>query len=197
MFTLLRRLRPAVAALLVAVASCGAVEDPAFYLLEPPKAGRAASPSGTVIGLREVRLPLYARRPQIATIDADGAVTLSDLNRWADDPPRAVSRTIAGALADAASMIVLIEPWSSEDRPGVRIDVTFDLLIGALDGSVRGEGLYSIYDLDQTASPTNRTFALEEPVADASYPGLVAAHQRLLVRLGSELAEQVRAIEEK
>lgn len=185
------RHRPAVAVVLVTVASCSAVEEPAFYLLESPGAAPAASLSEPVIGLREVELPLYVRRPQIATIDADGAVTVSDLHRWADDPPRAITRTIAGALADASGTIVVVEPWSSNDRPSVTIDVTFDLLIGALGGTVRAEGLYSVGELGQRTSPTIRRFALTETAPDASYRALVAAHRDLLVRLGAQIAEQV------
>ena len=80
------------------LSACAPAPGPVSYLLDA-EARPTGALSGEPIGLREIELPLYARRAQIAVLGAGGEITLNEDNRWAEEPPRAASRQVARILA--------------------------------------------------------------------------------------------------
>lgn len=172
------------------LAACTEAAGPSFYLLESPArpAPTAVAEAGPVVGLREVALPLYARRPQIPVLEANGSVAVSDANRWAEEPARAVSRLIAGVVAAEIGRPVLVEPWPPEIAPEQRVDVEIDYLIGALGGELRLEGQLRTLATGRPESAVTRPFAITEPVSGTTYGDLVAAHGRALAALGRTIA---------
>lgn len=183
-------MRPSIilASLVLALAAgCAPSPGPAFYLLEP-----AARPtgvvSGPVVGLREIALPLYARRAQIAVLGPGGEITLSDDHRWAEEPPRAASRQIARDLSARLNRPVVVEPWPEGAAPETRVDVEVDVFVGALGGEVRLAGQYRLVDPARPEAAALHWFELSEPVADDTFGALVAAHRRALSALAATIA---------
>lgn len=182
--------------LLLGVALLGCAEDPgpAYYLLVPEgEASRAdpAQPARNVIGLRELALPLYARRTQIATVGPGGAVTLSEEHRWAEEVPRASTRVVARTLTDLVGRTVFIEPWPQGTEPTVRVDIEVDYFAGRLDGELRFEGQYRIVPANGGEARASR-FALTEQATGEGYEALVDSHRRALVELARIIAEELR-----
>lgn len=175
-----------------ALAGCAAETEPTLYLLDLAEAPASGTVTGPPIGLREVELPQYARRPQIALLSPDGSLQLSDLNRWAEEPNRAISRLISRLVSAETGRVVLVEPWPPETAPDTRVEVSFDLLVGGLGGTVRAEGQYRVIPLDRSRAPVLHPFALSEPVSGPEVQDLVSAHRRVVERLASEIAASMR-----
>ena len=53
-----------------------------------------------------------------------------------------MTRHLAAALDDRLAARVGTEPWPGFDSPGLRVEVTVDRMIGALDGSLDFAGQY-------------------------------------------------------
>ena len=176
------------------LSACAAEQEPAYYLLAArADAGAEASPQSTakgVIGLRELAMPLYVRRTQIASVGPDGAVSLSDDHRWAEETPRSASRVVARALSGLTGRPVVIEPWPIGVEPEFRVDIEVDYFAGRLGGELRFEGQYRIVPASGAPGITN-TFALTETSAGPGYDALVESHRHALEALTRIIAAQV------
>ena len=177
-------LRPGRALILgLALSGCAAEQEPAYYLLAArADSGATTAPQSTasgVIGLRELAMPLYVRRTQIASVGPDGAVSLSDDHRWAEETPRSASRVVARSLSALTGRPVVIEPWPVGVDPAYRVDIEVDYFAGRLGGELRLEGQYRIVRADGSAGTTN-TFALTETSTGPGYDALVESHKRAL-----------------
>ncbi len=179
------------AALAAAILSaCAPAPGPVSYLLDA-EARPTGAISGEPLGLREIELPLYARRAQIAVLGVGGEVTLDENNRWAEEPPRAASRQVARIIAAQLSRPVVVEPWPQGVSPKVRVDIDVDYLIGSLGGEVRLGGQYRLV---RAASPSDaqiRTFEYVEPLSANGFAELVKGHNRALTRLAEEIARDL------
>lgn len=178
-------------AALAAVAACTTAPEPVSYILEA-EARPVGAVSGPALGLREVDLPLYARRSQIATLGARGEITLSDFHLWAEEQPRAVSRLVARSLAAALGRPVAVEPWPPGVAPEGLVDVDVDVLIGSLGGEVRLGGEYRVIAPDGRMAAASG-FEIVEPLRDDSYGALVAGHADALGALADRVAADMAA----
>ena len=170
------------------VSACAPAPGPVSYLLDA-EARPTGALSGEPIGLREIALPLYARRAQIAVLGTGGEVTLNEDNRWAEEPARAASRQVARILAAKLNRPVVVEPWPQGVSPKVRVDIEVDYFIGSLGGEVRLGGQYRLV---RAASPSNAaitTFEYVEPLAGDGFEALVRGHSAALSRLADDVAE--------
>lgn len=170
------------------LSACAPTPGPVSYLLDAEVRPTGAL-SGEPIGLREIELPLYARRAQIAVLGDGGEVTLNEDNRWAEEPPRAASRQVARILAAQLNRPVVVEPWPQGVSPKVRVDIDVDYFIGSLGGAVRLGGQYRLV---RAASPSNAeitTFEYEEALAGDGFAALVKGHSQALTRLADDIAK--------
>ena len=176
------------------LSACAAEKEPAYYLLAArADAGSETAPQSTargVIGLRELAMPLYVRRTQIASVGPDGAVSLSDDHRWAEETPRSASRVVARALSALTGRPVVIEPWPIGVEPDYRVDIEVDYFAGSLGGELRFEGQYRIVPSSGAAGITS-AFALTETSTGPGYDALVESHKRALEALTRIIAAQV------
>jgi uncharacterized lipoprotein YmbA len=102
-----------------------------------------------------------------------------------------MTRHLARALDDRLSARVGTEPWPGFDAPGLRVEVTVDRMIGALDGSLSFAGQYFL-----VAPASGRIFALERfeiavPPQGEGYPALMAAHARAIESLADRIAASI------
>lgn len=168
------------------LAACAAPDATRLYLLEAPSSDDAAasqSPAPRLIGLREVGLPLYARRPQIAVLGPDGAIEVMDNQRWAEDPPRAATRLLTRALERSGAGEVFAEPWPLSVQPDVIVTIDVDRFVGALNGPLRLEGDFSIVARGDRGAPAKRRFEISVQSENASFTALTSAHGAALAEL--------------
>lgn len=180
------RLRPIFVAVAMLVAACAAPPEQRQYLLDAPTAATApiTAPDGmTALGLREIALPLYARRAQIAARGADGAITATDDFRWAEEPARAATRLVARILAERLSKPTYVEPWPQGARPDVIATIEVDRFIGSLGGDVVLQGQATISGTRQGVERRTTRFSLTEPVTGPTHADLARAYGAALARL--------------
>ncbi|WP_340107167.1 membrane integrity-associated transporter subunit PqiC [Pikeienuella sp. HZG-20] len=174
----------------LAVAACMAAPAPSLYLLEAPK-GAAAPPAesgGASIGLREIALPLYARRLQIAAQDESGAITAADERRWAEEPPRAATRLLARRLAAIRGAPAYADPWPQGAAPDLIATVDVDRFLGGLGGDVDLVGQLTISRADRRGGAATTPFAITAPVEGDDYAALTAAYAAALAELAQLIA---------
>lgn len=177
-------------ALLMLAAACSSPVGPYFYLLEAPAgAAQATAPSRLSVGVREIGLPLYARRPQMAVRDETGAIVSIDEHRWADDPPHAATRLVARRLATLRGAPAYVDPWPQGAEPDLIATVEVDRFLGALGGEVAFDGQYTVADVDRREGAVTRPFAISVPVQGSDYAALAAAYGEALSNLADILAE--------
>lgn len=170
------------------LSACAPAPGPVSYLLDA-EARPTGALSGEPIGLREIELPLYARRAQIAVLGEGGEVTLNEDNRWAEEPARAASRQVARILAAKLNRPVVVEPWPQGVRPKVRVDIDVDYFIGSLGGEVRLGGQYRLVRAATPSDAEITTFEYVEPLASDGFEALVKGHSAALSRLADDVAE--------
>jgi uncharacterized lipoprotein YmbA len=181
------RFLPALAVAL-ALAACG---TPAYYLLPTPGAGPSrAAPVGSVV-VADLNLPAYADALEVATLSGAGTVEMPKRSLWADTPRRAMTRHLASALDDRLSARVGTEPWPGFDPPGLRVEVSVDRMIGALDGSLDFAGQYFLVGPASGRIVALDRFAIVVPPQGPGYPGLMAAHARALDLLADRVAASI------
>lgn len=184
-------MRLAFAAILTAfVTACAAPGAPKQYLLTAPEAASGAVALPT-IGLREIALPLYARRPQIASQEAGGAVSASDDHRWADDPPRAATRLIARRLTAIGGGAVFQEPWPLSASPDTIVAIEVDRFIGALGGDVVLEGVVLVTDAKGRKRPATLPFLIQSATQGDDHAALADAYGAALAALAEQLASLI------
>jgi uncharacterized lipoprotein YmbA len=177
-------------AVALALAACG---TPAYYLLPTPQSAPSrAAPVGSVV-VADLSLPAYADALEVATLSGPGTLELPKRSLWADTPRRAMTRHLAAALDDRVSARVGTEPWPGFDAPGLRVEVTVDRMIGALDGSLDFAGQYFLVGPTSGRVLALERFALVVPPQGPGYPGLMAAHARALDLLADRIAASITA----
>jgi uncharacterized lipoprotein YmbA len=179
-------------ALLLGACATAAEDDTRYYLLPKPKPAERVVFTDDTVALRELDLPLYARAAEIAFVAADGAVAVSDDNRWADEPARAMTRALAGSLREAIGAPVVVEPWGRAIKPVLRIDVTVDRFIGTPGGEVALTGDFRIVSLDDRQTVSAQGFDIAVPTTDAGFDALTRAHSVALARLSDEIVIAIR-----
>jgi uncharacterized lipoprotein YmbA len=177
------------------VAACGG--SPNFYLLPAPAPQtRAASPVASV-SVAEISLPAYADSVEIATLTADGALAASTRELWADTPRRALTRHLVAALEARLGARVAAEPWPEFERPGRRVEVFADQLIGAEspERPLRFSGQYLILAPESGRIVRSGRFDIAVTPTGPGYLALAEAHATAVERLADEIAAAIRGVD--
>lgn len=176
-------------AALLFVVACAASPPPKLYLFdEPEPSATALARVGSSIGLRELSLPLYARRPQVASLEADGSIAASDDHRWGEEPPRAATRVVARALERSGGGEVFVEPWPIGAAPDLVVSVEVDRVIGALGGEATLRGEVSIARRDARGDARKTAFDIRVAAEGPDHRALTRAYAAAYARLAEEIA---------
>ncbi len=190
----------AVAGALTAIilAGCaGTARQTTYYSLYAP-AQRATETSGQAentlaVSVGPVVIPDILKQAQIATGGADGRYRLAEYHRWSGELDRDLARAVAEQLAGAlGTERVALFPWD-QNLPStcrVLIDV---LNMGGEPGQEAALSVrWTLLDTQGKKPPVIRRSELREVPAAAGYAAWVAAQQRNVVKLGQEIATEVK-----
>lgn len=181
----------AVPFLVALLAACSSPSpEPNLYLLRgDPSEGTGRIDGRVRVGLgRVVVAPYLLASPGIVVETEPGQVRPARMERWAEpldagvrwfvrsEVARALDHEVGGGLTDA-------QAW----------DYTIDLYIGRLHGAMSGEALIeSVWVVRPDVGDVDEyRFTKRVPLAEAGYPGLVAAEQQLLEDLSRAIADSL------
>lgn len=173
-------------ALFALLAGCG---QPDYYLL-PPESGAPARAGRVSLSVADIDLPAYAGALEIASLGANGAVTLERDALWADTPSRALTRHLVTALQTRLGGLVAADPWPGFDPPALQLRVIVDRMIGAPGQPLDFAGQYILVNGSGHVTASDR-FRLSVPPLGPGYAGLLADHARAIELLADQIAARI------
>jgi len=180
------------------LAGCaGTAPKTTYYSLHVPAQRGPETPaladSTLAVSVGPVVIPDILKQAQIATGGADGRYRLAEYHRWSGELDRDLARAVAEQLAGTlGTEKVAIFPWDQNLPANCR--VLIDVLnMGGEPGkeatlSVR----WALLDPQGKKPSVIRRSELREVPAAAGYAAWVAAQQRNVVKLGQEIAPEVK-----
>ena len=173
--------------LTVALAACGQTQ----YFSPPPVASdlRVNARAATVM-INDVSMPEYAINQEIPLEQPDGSLTTDTDRLWADLPDRALQVSLSRHLNRMTDAEVSIEPWPLSGFPEIEVTITVEDMIVQADGRLRFSGTYALRDETERGGRIE-IFSILVPVAAASYPAIIAAHEAAWILLAEEIARAV------
>ena len=193
---LCRYLHWATCTLIILVFSgCGTSPKPDFYHLEQSVSTQLTGlERGVAIGIGPVNMAPYLDRPQIVTRAGNHKLELSEFNRWSEPLKSSVSRVIAVKLSNLLETNrVFLLPRREKSIP-LDYQVTIDIarFDGELGGDANLTARWTIYDKSEKAILT-KVSIITEASGGEGFEHLVAAENRALQMLSSEIAEAIKA----
>jgi uncharacterized lipoprotein YmbA len=192
--------RMALAGVLTAtlLAGCaGTAPQTTYYSLYAPALRAAEAPaladSTLALSIGPVVIPDILKQAQIATGGADGRYRLAEYHRWSGELDRDLARAIAEQLAgNLGTEKVALFPWDQNITSNCR--VLIDVLnMGGEPGQEASLAVrWTLLDPQGKKLQVIRRSELREVPAAAGYAAWVAAQQRNVVKLGQEIATEVR-----
>ncbi len=178
----------------VLAAGCGTSPPSRFYTLSAT-AAPAASTSSLLVAVGPVTVPAVVDRPELVITTGTNSVKLDEFNRWASPLQDNVSRAVAEnlvALLGTPRVILFPQPLATNPDYRVAIEIrTFDSAPGT---AATIDAVWTIRRAKDGKTYTGRTSA-REPVSDAGYETLAAAHSRAIARMSKDIADATLAME--
>ncbi|MGB5985588.1 MAG: PqiC family protein [Desulfobacterales bacterium] len=176
----------------------GTAKSTRFYLLQvelpaSPGGQAAAEPAPPItLGVGQVGLPEYLKRPQVVTRDGTHRIALSLFDHWGEPLEAGIARVLTTLLARHQALHRLaVQPPAFRGTLNYRLELD----ISRFDGDPAGElvlaGRWQVRGNVPPSSPVWREFVLRQPVAGDGIGGLVAAHSQALERLATDISEEL------
>lgn len=175
------------------LAACGG-GDGARYLVDPPvaEAPAATRVSVATVELRDVSLPSHASGSEILVRDETGALRPLGDAVWADDPERAVTRSLARLLDTRSSATVAAEPWPLFDGPSARLEVRIDRMLASATGMFEITGQAAVSASGGRLRDRVERYDIAVPLTEVTAAAVTEAQGRALIALADELIGLLR-----
>ncbi len=190
----------AVAILGLAVLTTGCLSprnDPSqFYVLAASADTARAAPADLIIGLGPITLPQYLQRPQMVTRTGEHQMTLSEVDRWAEDLEAGLARVMGEDLqrVTGASQ-VLSYPWLASRTVHYAIEVDILRFEGHAAGAVQLWAAWRIRDMATREVVVTQESRISQQAGGATRSEIVSAQSQAIVALSREIAGALRNIE--
>ena len=175
-------------------AGCGTSPPSRFYTLNPTVAPAAAT-STLVVAVGPVTIPAVVDRPEFVVNTGPHEVKIDDFNRWASPLQDNLTRAIAdnlSAVLGTSRVIRFPQPIAVE--PDYRVVVEVRTFASAPGEAATFDAIWTVRRSKDGRTQTGRT-AVREPVAEASYDALAAAHSRAVARASHDIEEAIVALQ--
>ena len=187
-----RFLLPAALLAVALLSGCGTSPNATFYTLgaiEAPAPGEAKAAYTVAIGA--VTVPEMLERPQIVTRSGANQVTINEFERWAGPLKSEIARTIAENLTKLlGGASVFTYPQSASVNADYRVLVDVQRFDSTPGEAATIEVLWQVRPAK--GEPKNGRSVAREAVQGKDYDALVAAHNRALATVSSEIAAAIR-----
>jgi uncharacterized lipoprotein YmbA len=192
------RYRAVAVALLLFAAGCGSSPPMRYYTLAADQSLNKAevpdSPTGRyAVAVGPVTVPLAVDRPQFVIQVAPNRVALLDDQRWAEPLKSGIPRVIAFDLAGLLGVPIVMFPQDSQADVKYRVAIEIRNFVSVPGEAATVEASWTVFG-PHDAVQRGQLLA-REPVKEAGYEALAAAHGRALMRVSRELAATIRSDE--
>ncbi len=171
--------------------------DPSqFYVLAAPADTARAAPADLIIGLGPITLPQYLQRPQMVTRTGEHQMTLSEVDRWAEDLEAGLARVMREDLqrVTGASQ-VLSYPWLASRTVRYAVEVDILRFEGNAVGTVQLWAAWRIRDMATREVVVTQESRVTRQAGGATRSEIVSAQSQAIVALSREIAGALRNIE--
>lgn len=168
-----------------------------YYSLHVPAQRAAQAPtladSTLALSIGPVVIPDILKQAQIATGGDDGRYRLAEYHRWSGELDRDLARAVAEQLAgNLGTERVAIFPWDQNITSNCRVLIDVLNMGGETGKEATLSVRWTLLDPQGKKPPVIRRSELREVPAAAGYAAWVAAQQRNVVKLGQEIAIEVK-----
>ena len=177
-----------------ALYGCSSSPPARFYALKstaPSAQGQSTAPMSIVVG--PVTVPAIVDRPQIVAYHGANQVTLAEQSRWAEPLVSAIPRVVA----DDLSALLAAKAWSSTQSalpdPDYRVSLAVQRFETVLGQAATIEVLWTVRAAKGGATTTGRS-VVSEPAGGGDYDAVVAAFDRSLASVSSDIAAAIRGM---
>jgi len=147
------------------------------------------------IGLGPLDLPAYLDRPQIVTRVNPSELKLAELDNWAEPLKDNVTRVLAENISRLfCTEAVVIFPWKKSSHIDFQIDIKIIWMDGKLGEKANLVTQWAIIDASGKSVLLRNKSKYTEPVTEATYSALVAAHSRLIATFSHDIAQAIKSL---
>lgn len=186
-----------ICALTVFSAGCASTRSTQFYTLSPSAAKPATQKAGYAVSVGPVSMPAVVDRAQMVLQTEPNQVYIAEFDRWAAPLKEEIARIIAINLASMlGASPSTVFPSAAATDASYRVVIDILRFESALNQAATLDARWTV-----TSRPAGRSrsghAAIVEPTDGGGYAGLAAAHSRALEQLSGEIAEAIKALEDK
>ena len=184
----------AIPCILVALAAGCASSPSRFYTLSATVAPVTAT-SKVSVAVGPVTVPAAVDQPQIVVSTGANQVMFDEFNRWASPLQDNIARVVAENLVAAlGTPRVTLFPQTLNSDADFRVVIEVRNFDSTPGKSAALDAVWTVRRTKDGKSETGRT-SVREPVQDASYEALAAAHSRAVARMSQDIAEAIRGLQ--
>jgi len=180
----------ALACLVVLAAGCASAPSKFYSLNATAKADGTASASYTV-AVGPVRVPAGVNRPQFTVQATPNRVEIDEFNRWAEPLNDNIANVVAANLAALLGTPRVTAAALANFAPDYQVSLNLQKFDSIPGKSVEIAAIWVVKP-DHAPAVSGHT-DVTEPVADATYDALVAAHSQALAQVSADIATALRA----
>ncbi|WP_233873311.1 PqiC family protein [Paraburkholderia adhaesiva] len=178
---------------LVAIAGCRSPVATYYVMHGDAQHADSPVPATMSVVVSPVTIPDVVDRPQIVTRTADNRIELNEFARWAEPLKADIARVIAADLAQRLNTArVSLYDLGAGAPPEWRVRVDIMSIDSVPGDAVTIDAQWAVRPPDSGATVLGKTVA-REPVEGKDYAALVAAHERALGVISTDIAAAIRA----
>lgn len=164
-----------------------------YYLIDPVNSDALTLTQGLSVEIRDIHVPQYLERFQIAMRTGSNQLAFSDNHQWAETLQKNLMRTTARNFATLLDTADIGTPLS---RSSNRADYVVEIYVNQFDQSTAGPvvfaGHFQIIDNQPYKVLVTQSFSLSgAEVGQGDYPMMVASMQTLLFEMCNGAAAQI------
>lgn len=176
------------------LAGCSSTGAPVrYYLIDPVDSSALTQASGLSVEIRDLHVPQYLERFQIAMRAGSNQLAFSDNHQWAETLQKNLMRTTARNFAILLNTADIGTPLSrSANRADYIVEIYIDQFDQTAAGNVVFSGRFQILGEQPYTVIATESFSLSgDVVARGDYPVMVASMQKLLFDMCKTAASEI------
>ena len=190
------RLAPRAIPYVLAALVAGCVSSPSHFYTLSANVAPVTATSTVSVAVGPVTVPAAVDQPQIVVSTGANQVMFDEFNRWASPLQDNIARVVAENLVAAlGTPRVTLFPQTLTSDADFRVVIEVRNFDSTPGKSAALDAVWTVRRTKDGKSETGRT-SVREPVQDASYEALAAAHSRAVARMSQDIADTVKRLQE-